>query len=313
MKRTIRAWLCVAATLSCIQSAAAKKVICVSSEGDPVFLSAKEGWERSQMAPGDVISIGGALKDCLEAVENGDQLVIVAHGWDNGRGFRYGGADPYTGFGSGPNQGGNPAPVPADWGSLTGVSVTLCMCWGGRDPDEGGPALPLTAKILLAMNGTQPGSNQATGPQTRINGNANWNLLAPNEDAASAAENCLRNNNSWASKPPANRPGATDNQQTAAQAIVDACPGAQNVTVQIKYGPATPGAPESADGAGPPLILGCECPLTPPGCGFGVYAFEYQILGALPTLSAVGVALLGLGLVSGGVLLVKRHRPNMPE
>ena len=66
------------------------------------FLWAHEGYERDRLQDGDTLVAGGSLTECLALLEDGDELVIVAHGIEvedgnKGVGFLRGGM-PYFGF-----------------------------------------------------------------------------------------------------------------------------------------------------------------------------------------------------------------------
>jgi hypothetical protein len=183
----------------------------------------------------DVLLIGGNLSDCLAQVANGDQLIIITHGWDNGTKFRWGGME-YTGFGNGPGQGTNPHPVPPGFGSLMNVTVEFCACWSKQDPDgAGGTDRPLTHKIVDAMGGddnghTADGFMDIAWAQACIRIDLAGGTERDQQAAAALVVACLEaNDKPWLENPPANRPGTgtpqNPNQQSAAQAIVDACPG----------------------------------------------------------------------------------------
>ena len=210
--------------------ASAKKVICVDGAGDG-YLNNHEGWERQNMQPGDIIQVGGNLTDCMAQLMDGDELVIIAHGNNRGTGFKWGGMI-YTGFGAGPGK----MPVPPNFAGLDGVTVHFCSCWSKRDPDGTGTDTPLTEKIKDAMGGT---GNTADGFQNLAEAGvcASFTCIpGVKKSEVEKAEKALENSN-WADNPPANRPGANPNQQTAAQAAVDAAIGPGKCTVTITYKP----------------------------------------------------------------------------
>ena len=289
--------------------AVAKKVICIDGGGD-AYLNNHEGWSRAgATVPRDVIQVGGNLLDCLSQLDPGDTLVIVAHGWNFGDAFTWGGTQ-YTGFGPGPGQGTNPHPTPPDWkfGFFVDVTVNFCSCWSARDPDGGGPDRSLTDKIADALNPfpIPPPNNTATGFVGTADAQADANLDAPNEAAFNAANACLADpaNQNWGDLPPANRPGANPNQQTKAQAIVDACPGAAGTMVTIKYLAPVDGG--FAAGGGPAFQLGCVCPTTPPGCGLASFFIGGPAV--IPTASQWGLIVMGLLLLTAGTIVIRRYK-----
>jgi hypothetical protein len=272
-------------------------VICVD-QGlvEDAYLSNHEGWERANMAPGDVIMVGGFLQDCLAMVADGDELVIISHGYGMGAGFWWGGMV-FTGFGPGPGQGGHPHPVPPGFDMLDHVQVRLCNCWSARDPDGGGPDRSLTMKVLDAMFTGPNNGNSSAGFQGTADAGMNIGIDAPNQEAYDAADMCLTDNPGWVNNPPANRPGAMPNQQTAAQMIVDNCRGAAGVVVTIVY-------KQPVDGGNSPeggFVAGCVCPFDPPGCGLATITYVPIIAGpAIPVagnwaLAAGAIATLALG------------------
>ena len=249
--------------------ASAKKVICVDGCNTP-YVNNHEGWARDQMVAGDVIQVGGSLADCLAMLANGDQLIIIAHGSGVGTGFTWGGMT-YTGFGNGANQGTNPYPVPAGFGMLMNITVDFCSCWSDRDPDgPTGNDRSLTDKIEDALGA---GAN-ANGFNDLATARVNYTVQGGTQARVDAALMCLENDTSWMSNPPANRPNTggmaqPPNQKSAAEAIVDACPGAggaNNVTVTSMTYKAPTNEVAAPAGGG---VGGCECPNSPPFCGFG--------------------------------------------
>ena len=228
--------------------------------------------------------------------------------WNTGEAFTWGGVN-YTGLGGGANQGTNPHPVPANFGSLMNVTVQFCTCWSARDPDGGGADRSLSDKIVDALNRRANSGNSASGFIGTADAGATANLDAPNQVALDAAGACLDADRSWANHLPANRPGADPNQQTAAQAIVDACAHAADTTVTIKYSAPVDGG--AAAGSGAAFQLGCVCPTTPPGCGLASFFIGGPAV--IPTVTQWGLIVMGLLLLTAGTIVIRRYKAHQPR
>ncbi|MBS1519134.1 MAG: hypothetical protein JSS91_13695 [Bacteroidetes bacterium] len=201
----------------------ARKVICIDQDpNDNGFLSNHEGWERQNLKPGDIIMVGGPLDSCLKKVMNGDTLIIIAHGWGMGRGFKWGGTF-YRGFGTGDSL----HPVPPGFNNLMNVHVKFCSCWSNRDPDGTGPDKPLTEKIKEKM-GPPTNGNTAEGYTNRALAGVcvQYNYYSDVTDTATI-NNFIRNGNSkWKKCPPVNRvPPSPQNQLTCLQTLLDSVKG----------------------------------------------------------------------------------------
>jgi hypothetical protein len=214
----------------------AKLVICIDHDpaAEDGFLASAEGWARTlATVPPDVICLNGNIEDCLANLEDGDSLILIAHGLadedgtDQGSEFRWGGND-YRGFGTGPGE----APVPEGFSDLENVWYRIVSCWSANDPDgEGGTDESMVDKLGDAMGGPtheHTGSGYvgvcATRPFVRYNIPAG---MSAEEQAAweAAIAACLDADTTWMNAPPTNRstPPPVPNQLTAAQAIIDAC------------------------------------------------------------------------------------------
>lgn len=257
LRRTWTSLLSASALIALSQAAIAKKVICVDG-CNSAFVNNHEGYERANMAAGDVIQVGGNLQDCLAMLANGDTLVIIAHGFGMGQGFIWGGAQ-YTGFGGGAGQ----HPVPAGFGALMMINVKFCSCWSAKDPDGAGANTPLTEKIRDAMGGA--GNGHTVGGFTDLaTSTVCYRVTGPNPDLAIAN---LKANNAWMNNPPTNRPGAATTQQTAAQAQLNTrFPPAGTYTVVITAYKQPVNKVVAPVGGG---VGGCECPNNSPFCAFG--------------------------------------------
>ena len=223
--------LALIAALAAIALAAApaqaKRVICIDGAGD-AFLSNAEGYYRASPFPGDVISVGGNLTDCMGQVEDGDVLYIVTHGGNNGGQFAWSGQQ-YTGFGNGAGL----MPVPAGFNTRSRVDVQLVFCYSARDPDGAGPDRPFRQKMVDALGGPNSG-NTAGGYLNAVIGRVSYSVKGGTPAQQQAALQCLKDDPTWLNNPPVNRPGAAATQLTAAQAIANNCAGAGGaVTVVI--------------------------------------------------------------------------------
>lgn len=241
----------------------AKRVICIDGAGD-AFLNNAEGYYRANPLPGDVISVGGNLTDCLAQVADGDQIVIVAHGGNNGATFTWGGMQ-YTGFGGGQGT----MPVPPGFNMLRRVDAQLVWCYSARDPDGDGPDRTFRQKMVDALGGPNSG-NTAGGYLNAVIGRVSFGVRGGTRAQQEAALKCLTDDPSWMNNPPVNRPGAQTTQQTAAQAeISNNCPGAGGaVTVVInnregngqQTGYWHPFSEVVAAGCGCEMCPDCGCP-----------------------------------------------------
>jgi hypothetical protein len=227
-RRPILSFIAVLAAILFVASAAdAKRVICIDGAGD-TFLNNAEGYYRVNQFPGDVISRGGSLTDCMAQLQDGDGLYIVTHGGNNGGNFTWGGMQ-YTGFGNGAGL----MPVPAGFDTRRRVDVQLVWCYSARDPDGNGPEKPFRQKMVDALGGPNSG-NTAGGYLNPVIARVTYSVRGGTRAQQQAALKCLGDDRTWLSNPPVNRPGAQATQLTAAQTIVDNCAGAGGaVTVVI--------------------------------------------------------------------------------
>lgn len=271
----------------------AKKVICVDG-CNTRYVNNHEGYERANMAQGDVIQVGGNLTTCLANLANGDELIIISHGVGDGEAFRWGGAN-YQGFGTGPN----PMPVPNGFNQLMNINVKFCTCWSTNDHDgAAGPDSTLLSKLLGALGGTARGH---TGSGFKDFAASKACVVVTGGTAAQriAARARLNTTKTWRDNPPINRPGPPNpNQQSEAQDLIDAFFPNAGLTVTI------PGYKEPFNTAVVPApndggASGCAC-LTGEGCGFGPVEFA----GPIPTMSQWGVIFLALIILClGGIAL----------
>lgn len=244
-------------------SLSAKKVVCIDDNGDPNdgFLNGHEAWERQEAGADDVIQKGGSLTDCMDQLEDGDTLVIVAHGTNEGEGFNWGGTN-YTDFGSGAGE----MPVPADFGDLD-IHIKFCTCWSARDPDgpgEDNPDTPLTDKLKdkAGSGSTAEGFTDESEPRVCV--------FWTNGTAAQcrAVNDSLAKNTSWMDKPPHNRPGVgASNDKACILAIAQSFDADLDVNV-VYYAPQN-----VTDNAVRPgsVSIGCDCS---DGCGYYRAMFE---------------------------------------
>lgn len=282
----------------------AKKVICIdgAAGNKSVFLNNHEGYERALGLGGaDVIQIGGNLTDCLAQLVNGDELVIIAHGAPGS--FQWGGQQ-FTGFGNGVGQ----MPVPAGFNNLMNLTVRLCSCHSTAVPQGG---MSLAQKLAVALGGAG-NNNTITGFAGVSQAHVVYQVNGPAGKVAAATNN-LTNNQAWMESAPANRPntggqGQPANQQTAAQAQLDARFGANVFTVTIPNAvgvvgvsagyPAPVDAGGLAGGDGP-YCDDCAC-----AEAFAVYGGE---VAAIPTVGEWALIILSLLLVTAGILFIRRE------
>lgn len=241
----------------------AKKVICIDDNGDANdgFLNGHEGWERQEAGPDDVIIKGGTLTACMANLADGDTLVIVAHGNNEGEGFEWGGMV-YSEFGAGDGE----MPLPDGFDGLD-IHIKFCTCWSARDPDGPGvdnPDTPLTDKLKDAAGDSStaegfPDYSQPNLCVTWVNGNV---------AQCKAANDALKKDPSWLDQPPHNRtPAPNPSDKSAAQAIVTAID--PTITLNIVYKAPT-NVTDEADNSGG-VTTGCACPS---GCGLYHAMFE---------------------------------------
>jgi hypothetical protein len=219
--------VCFAAILTI--PAYAKKVVCISGPKTDPYLANAEGYEREHLAKGDQIRSGlttpQEFQDCVSLAANGDTLIIVAHSNKDGA-IDWGGSL-YYGFGSTFRD----LPVPADFDKLKNLTIQIVGCYSECVPSGGDS---LCNKIKKASGGGG-NNNTCTGFKGKANPGAAVSFGDSTDVAAqNAALECLNADPSWQNKPSANS-GAKDNQETAAQKIVNNCPGAKNITVHISY------------------------------------------------------------------------------
>jgi hypothetical protein len=265
------AMLCAVAISLVTITALAKRVVCVDG-CNTAFVNNHEGYERSLTnGTTDIVSVGGNLTACLSNLVSGDTLVIVAHGSGGGAGFVWGGMV-YTNFG-GTNAGS--MPLPTGFGGLTNVTVRFCSCWSASTTVPNSMVQKLLDQMGAGVGNTGGGFRDYSIASLcyRVSGGT-----ATNRQAAIA---CLRAMPGWMGNPPVNRtPPATPNQQTAAQAVVDACPGAggaSNLTVTITGYKVPYNSTNAAPGAGN-ASEGCGCAGSEPFCGIAEAILEHPDL-----------------------------------
>jgi hypothetical protein len=225
----------------------AKRVVCVDEYEDEhlEFIHSKEGYERARAMKEEVTPqfvLGGELKDCLAKVADNDELVIIAHGDKvlNEDGsmstvFFYNGVE-YEGFGDGDRL----APLPPGFNALKNVTVTFCTCYSALDLDgPGGPQKSLLDQLISAMGG-KANHPRGTGFVDKVKVYVHYTvkLLVTNKEEKVAIYKAVtklldEEDGSWALRPPVNRPGVADNQQTAAQALVNAKIGTGKASIEI--------------------------------------------------------------------------------
>jgi len=207
----------------------AKTVVCIASGGEEGYLNIAEGYIRQELGNNPQYQKGGSLTDCLNQLENGDTLIIIAHGCEGGGAFTW--DQQYNGFGNGINL----MPIPAKFANIKNVSVEFIACWSGLDPDGNDPDLSIAQKLISTMGGE---GNKIT---RSFNGMAspaiNTSLSGGTEEQLDAADNALKQDESYVNNPPVGRPLSQGeiNQQQAAQAIINKTPGTGSVTVGISY------------------------------------------------------------------------------
>jgi hypothetical protein len=205
----------------------AKRIFCIDGAGD-AFLNNAEGYYRANPFPGDVLSVGGNLTDCMGQLEDGDILYIVTHGGNNGGTFTWAGQQ-YTGFGNGAGL----MPVPQGFNTRSRIDVQLVWCYSARDPDGPGPEKTFRQKMVDALGGVNSG-NTAGGYLNAVVGRVTYSVRGGTRAQQDAVVQCLKDDPTWIANPPVNRPGAQATQLTAAQAIANNCAGAGGaVTVVI--------------------------------------------------------------------------------
>lgn len=244
--RTAVALACVSAFATAAQ--AQKKVVIVDGSNN-AFVNIAEAVERGNALSGsDLYFVGGnqaAFDAALANVANGDTLVVIANGYNNGQAFLWDG-NLYNDFqviaGYTPTPGVPGAmPVSASLASLTGVTVRMCVSWSAKDPDGAGVDTSLVAKMGVATNATANG-NVISGRRDVAFGRYGLTVTGGTAPQQSLAIFFLlmdaANPASWLQNRPANDLSAATNQQTAAQALIDSPsalgPGT-GVTVTVDY------------------------------------------------------------------------------
>jgi len=245
--------------------AAQKTVVCIDNQGDG-FLNNSEGWFRSQLKAGDLLEVGdgkaASFGRTLRKLKSGDTLVVVVHGVqiDDGltgavvdTGFKWGGKT-YRSFGGGFGQ----MPLPAGLDQLDGVKVDFSACYSAQDVDGAGAEKSILKQLLDELGPGATGSGYTGLVQAQIG----FKVAGGSSEQIDAALRCLTKDGSWLGLPPANHPSATPNQQTQAQAVVDACPGAGgNPKVTLEYfKPSASGVPDGSPTAcAPSQDCGLAC------------------------------------------------------
>lgn len=324
MSRFIRSLILVVCAMIAAPVATAqaqpRTIICIDDVNDD-FTNNAEGYLRAQY-PNAIITRGGNLRDCMAQLNNGDTLIIVCHGLNNGEGFQWGGNN-YFGFGTGPDD----MPVPPGFGNLHNITVQWITCWSNNDPDGSGEDRPLTEKIRDAMGGAGNGHPMPTGYTGISFAAVNYSMSGGTAEQQAAARQCLTNNPAWQNNPPANRPGTGGagqpaNQQSAAQSQVSNtnCPGAGGaVTITIPNAVATPQGPNQpktagykrpVDRPGMQVAAGVGGPTcTPPpycGCSDPPEGISADDSSAIPAVSGTGLALIAAAVVVFGLVVVRR-------
>lgn len=222
----------------------AKTIVCIAppsnAPGDGT-LNSMEGYERSRMKPGDVISTcqnpgKQCLQDCINQVQSGDELVIVAHGLSDGSGFVWGG-DTIRHFQYGDEGLGNGDTLFLNTNLILAENVKLVLssCFSGLGD-------PSVANKLGEMFGSLSGT---TSYRETVFISACLKITAiPPTDPAYADFIALlawwileKGSFDWTRFPPPNRPGADPNQQTAAQNYINAFLAPNQVRVEVFYKP----------------------------------------------------------------------------
>lgn len=252
-------------------TAIAKRVVCVDG-CNTAFVNNHEGYERSLTnGTTDIVSVGGDLTACLSNVMSGDTLVIVAHGTGGGTGFIWGGMT-FTNFGT--NAGS--MPLPNGFGSLSNVTIRFCSCWSTSTN-----VTRSMAQKLLDNTGGGTNGNSAAGFNDYSIASVCFSVSGGTATNRQAAINCLKMMPAWMGNPPVNRtPAATPNQQSAAQTVVDNCPGAggvSNLMVRITRYKVPYNSTNAAPGAGNGSI-GCGCAGSDPFCGIAEAIVEPPVL-----------------------------------
>lgn len=327
MRQVIRALFLALCVLTSAPTAfaqgAPRTIICIDDVNDD-FTNNAEGYLRAQYPNATIKRGGGTLTDCMGQLRNGDTLIIVCHGLNNGEGFRWGGNN-YFGFGGGEDD----LPVPPGFNNLRNITVRFISCWSARDPDgPTGADRPLTDKIRDAMGGAANGHPAPTGFTGVAFAQVNYRMTGGTPAQQAAARDCLNNNPGWQNNPPANRPntggqGQPANQQSAAQAQVNNnCPGAGGaVTITIPNQVSQPAGPNDQ----PPKTPGYKAPVDRPnyqfaagspgptcapppycGCSDPPEGISAEDEAGIPTLSFWALSAFGLALLTVGVVMLPR-------
>ncbi len=296
-----------------IQELVARKVIAVDGAGDG-FVNNGEGWARGKMRAGDTILVGQPLDSALRLLNDGDTLIIIGHGFNEGEGFTWNGTD-YTGFGTG----GTNHPVPPGFGNHHNVHVIFVTCWSDRDPDgKDTTDRALTTEIVNALGGAGNG-NTSSGfnDLARTTNHVAYTYVTGQTDTATI-NNFLRNGNgSWENCPPVNRvPPSTPNQRTCLQALLDSVKGgAGRVTVgnitypaPVNVVPQYPLASDTCCSCGSNNSCGCTAtiPEAIPICTGNSYSWNAQASGTSNTLLSVSAVSSDVAWTAGLGPTIKR-------
>jgi hypothetical protein len=94
----------------------------------------------------------GNLSDCLANVTDGDNLVIVPHGFNNVFEWLPDSKSAYTGFGPGANQGKHPALIPASFSRLNKVNALMASCFSAASGENGEASLAYGLYTAMGVN-----------------------------------------------------------------------------------------------------------------------------------------------------------------
>ena len=220
----------------------AKKIVCIApAVGDATdgFLHSHEGYERSTQEAGDMIMLcadTACLRSCIDQVGNGDELVIVAHGYAQGAAFIWG-TDTIWGFGNGagqmkPSQG---------WSLKNNVKLRFCSCWSSNVHDPSGTHPPLVDDLAQEFGSTssKKGYKDVAWAPACLVINCTTPGLSKSERDAKALEAYMileLSGFDWTSWPPHNRvPYDPNNNREKAESHVNAMLFPQSVYIDIIY------------------------------------------------------------------------------
>lgn len=225
-------------------------IVCIdvaTGDDDPAYLYCGEGWARDEF-PGLQINIGGDLTQHMAQVGVGSHLIIITHGVEEvPHGFRWGGHS-YVGFGHEPEQ--MPVPGPP-FDQLTNVRIDFFACWSSHDP----PGIqPSNLDSLIKRMGGASRGHVGHGSTGKVGYTLPFAVMQGTAAKVKKARACLEADESWVDNPPHNRPNASPNQLTAAQAIVNACPDAEGVIiVDLNYHRPAPRPADQSCGLADPM------------------------------------------------------------